>query len=103
MSAQPISDVDPDDPVVILSQLPAKHRDQFLREYYPAAAEAAKELGRYAALRDLLRLWRLRAVMYSDPGYDAALAESRRAALAGHAEGSMTAEEVFGDRWPRRS
>jgi len=34
MSAEPVHEFDPDDPVEILRVLPARFHDQFLREYY---------------------------------------------------------------------
>jgi hypothetical protein len=69
MTAQPIYEPDPDDPVEILRTLPEPYHQQFLTEYYEAAAEAARRVDGYRRLHDLLRLWRLRAVAYSDPGY----------------------------------
>jgi hypothetical protein len=68
MSARPVHEPDPDDPVEILRVLPAQFRDQFLAEYYEAASEAARQVGGYRQLHDLLRLWRLSAAAYSDPG-----------------------------------
>jgi hypothetical protein len=38
MSAQPVHELDPDDPVEILGVLPVRFHDQFLREYHGAAA-----------------------------------------------------------------
>jgi hypothetical protein len=38
MTAQPVHEPDPDDPVEILRVLPVRLHDQFLREYYGAAA-----------------------------------------------------------------
>lgn len=46
MSAQPVHDPDPDDPVEILRVLPERFHDQFLAEYYEAAGEAARQGGR---------------------------------------------------------
>lgn len=51
---------DPDDPVEILRVLPARFHDQFLREYCGAAAGAARQVGGYRQLHDVLRLWRFR-------------------------------------------
>jgi hypothetical protein len=39
MSAQPVHEPDPDDPVEILRVLPGRFHDQFLAEYYEAAGE----------------------------------------------------------------
>lgn len=72
MSALPVDDYDPDDPVEILSVLPARYHEQFLAEY-DAAAISARRPGEYRQLHRLLRLWRLRAVAYSDPEFEARL------------------------------
>jgi hypothetical protein len=45
MSAQPAHEPELDDPVEILRVLSAHFREQFLREYYGAAAGAAREVG----------------------------------------------------------
>ena len=68
MSAQPVQEHDPDDPVEILHVLPARLHEQFLAEY-AAAAEAARRVEGYRALHDLLREWRLTAVRHrlTDP------------------------------------
>jgi Family of unknown function (DUF6247) len=68
MSAQPVHELDPDDPVEILRVLPGRFHDQFLAEYYEAAGEAARQVGGYRQLHDLLRRWRLSAAAYSAPG-----------------------------------
>jgi hypothetical protein len=78
MSARPVHEPDPDDPVEILRDLPAQFRDQFLAEYYEAASEAARQVGGYRQLHDLLRLWRLSAAAYSDPGSEERLQAVRR-------------------------
>jgi hypothetical protein len=70
MTAQPADDYDPDDPVEILRVLPARFHDQFRTEYATAAA-AARRPEQYRQLHQLLRLWRLSAVAFSDPGYEA--------------------------------
>ena len=100
MSAQPVQEHDPDDPVQILRVLPERFREQFLNEY-AAAAEAARRPEGYRALHDLLRLWRLTAAAYSEPGFEARLASVREAVLAGSPEGSMPIEEIVPD-WPAR-
>jgi hypothetical protein len=76
MSAQPVHDYDPDDPVEILSVLPASYHEQFLAEY-DAAAASARRPDQYRQLHQMLRLWRLRAAAYSDPGFDARLESAR--------------------------
>jgi len=58
-------ELDPDAPVEILRALPARFHDQFLREYYGAAAGAARQVGGYRQLHDVLRLWRLTATAQS--------------------------------------
>ena len=60
MTAQPVQEHDPDDPVEILRVVPGRFRGQFLAEY-AAAAEAARRVEGYRALHDLLRRWRLTA------------------------------------------
>lgn len=76
MTAQPVDDDNPDDPVEILSVLPARFHAQFLAEY-DAAAAGARRPEQYRHLYDVLRLWRLRAAAYSDPGYDERLESAR--------------------------
>lgn len=99
MSAEPVHEVDPDDPVEILRVLPARLHDQFLREYYAAAALAARQVGGYRQLHDVLRLWRLTAVSQSDPGFEDRLAAVRAAVEAGSLEGSVPIEDVV-PGWP---
>jgi hypothetical protein len=60
MSAQPVQEHDPNDPVEILRVLPERFREQFFNEY-AVAAEAARRPEGYRALHDLLRVWRLTA------------------------------------------
>jgi hypothetical protein len=100
MSAQPVHEHDPDDPVEILRVLPERFREQFLSEY-AAAAEAARRPEGYRALHDLLRLWRLTSAACSDTGFEARLARVREAVLAGSLEGSVPIEEIVPD-WPAR-
>jgi hypothetical protein len=89
MTAQPMQG-SPDDPGEILRLLPAKWHEQFLAEYH-GALDAAHEVWRFQQLRDVLHLWRLRAVAYSDPGYEEALQATR----AGRAEDFVPAEQVI--------
>ena len=100
MSAQPVQEHDPDDPVEILRVLPERFREQFLNEY-ATAAEAARRPEGYRGLHDLLRLWRLSATAYSEPGFEARLASVREAVLAGSLEGAVPIEEIVPD-WPAR-
>jgi hypothetical protein len=94
MSAQPLDDYDPDDPVEILRVLPNRFHDQFLAEYR-AAVEGARQVEHYRQLHDLLRLWRLRAVAYSDPGY-----ESRLQAVRDGRDGDFTSADQVIPGWP---
>jgi hypothetical protein len=75
MTAQPMQG-SPGDPSEILRLLPAKWHEQFLTEYH-GALDAAHEVWRFQQLRDVLHLWRLRAVAYSDPGFQQALQATR--------------------------
>ena len=100
MSAQPVQEHDPDDPVEILRVLPERFREQFLNEY-AVAAEAARRPEGYRALHDLLRLWRLTAAAYSEPGFDSRLAGVREAVLASSLEGAVPIEEIV-PGWPAR-
>jgi len=92
---------DPDDPVEILRLLPAQYHDQFLAEYYQAAAAAARQVGGYRQLHDLLRLWRLTAAAHSDPGFEERLRAVRQAVRAGSVEGSAPIEQIV-PGWPDR-
>jgi hypothetical protein len=99
MGAEPVHETDPDDPVEILRILPARFHDQFLREYYAAAALAARQVGGYRQLHEVLRLWRLAAVAQSDSGFASRLAAVRDAVHSGSLEGSVPIEEIVPD-WP---
>ncbi len=101
MSAQPVHETDPDDPVEILRVLPARFHDQFLREYYAAAALAARQVGGYKQLHDVLRLWRLTAAAQSDPGFSDRLAAVREAVRTSSTENSVPIEDIVPD-WPTR-
>lgn len=96
MTAQPVHEPDPDDPVEILRILPGAYREQFLAEY-TAAVEEARRPEQYRPLHDLLRLWRLRAVAYSEPGY-----ESRLQAARDGGEDEFTVAEQLIAGWPIR-
>ncbi len=95
MTAHPASDFDPDDPVEILQVLPAEYHAQFLAEY-ETAVDRARRPEQFRRLHDLLRLWRLRAIAYSDPGYDARM----EAASHGRADFALAQQVIPG--WPRR-
>lgn len=83
VSAQPVQEHGPDDPVEILHALPERFHEQFLAEY-AAAAEAARQPEGYRVLHDMLRLWRLGAPALSDPGYEGRRQAVRDAVRAGH-------------------
>lgn len=79
VSAQPVQDYDPDDPVEIMRVLPGRYHEQFLADY-DAAASSARRPEQYHQLHQTLRLWRLRAVAYSDPDFESRLEEARSVA-----------------------
>ena len=69
MTAQPSpEECDPEDPAEILDHLPDHYQSQFRAEY-ALAVEQARRPEQYRVLQQLLKLWRLRAVAYSDLGY----------------------------------
>lgn len=96
MTAHPVDDHDPDDPVGILAVLPEGYHAQFLAEY-TAAVEGARRPEQFHQLQELLRLWRLRAVAYSGSGYEERLVAARH----GRAAGIAPAERVI-PGWPGR-
>jgi hypothetical protein len=100
MTAQPLHEDGPDDPVEILRVLPTRFHEQFLAEY-EAAVDGARRPEQYRQLHDLLRLWRLRAVAYSDPGYETRLQAVRDAVRTGTLEGAAPIEEVV-PGWAQR-
>ena len=100
MSAQPVQEHAPDDPLEILRMLPERFHEQFPSEY-AAAAEAARRPEGYQALHAMLRLWRLTAVGYSEPGFEGRLGSLREAVRAGRLEGSVPIEELVPD-WSGR-
>jgi Family of unknown function (DUF6247) len=100
MSAEPVQDYDPDDPVEIMHVLPAQYHRQFLSEYETAVASARRP-EHYRELHHLLRLWRLRAVAYSDPGYHLRLQAMQDAVRTGRREGTPI-EEIVPD-WDDRT
>jgi len=68
MSAEPVHVEDPDDPEVILRDLPEQERAQFLRQYHEAV-DAAYDPAGYRQLRSLLHAWRLTVAATRQPGY----------------------------------
>jgi hypothetical protein len=99
VTAQSAYEYDPDDPVEILSILPGQFHEQFLAEY-DTAVTGARRPEHYRQLHHLLRLWRLRAAAYSDPGYEARLQAVQDAVRTGRHEGTPI-EDVVPD-WPER-
>lgn len=85
-----------DDPAEILRVLPAQWHEQFLTDYHQAL-DAAHEVWRFRQLRDVLHVWQLRAIAYSNPGFDDA-AEAARENRAGE---FVPAEQIPG--WPDRT
>jgi hypothetical protein len=85
-----------DDPTEILRILPARYHAQFRAEYATVVEQARVPEG-YRALVELLRLWRLRAAAYSDPGYEKRLAAAR----AGSQPDEVPAEQLIAG-WPQR-
>jgi hypothetical protein len=98
MSAQSADDYDPDDPVEILRVLPARFHEQFLAEY-DAAVAGARRPEQYRQLHHLLRLWRLSAVAFSDPGYETRRQAVEEAVRAGRR--GTPIEEIVPD-WDER-
>jgi Family of unknown function (DUF6247) len=99
VTAQSAPDYDPDDPVEILRVLPSRFHEQFLAEYDSAVANARRP-EHYRELHQLLRLWRLRAAAYSDPGYEARLQAVRDAVHTGRRDGTPIEEIV--PNWAER-
>src|ERR1700722_5909159 len=95
MSAQPVQDYDPDDPVEIMRVLPARYHEQFLAEY-DAVAASARDPEQYNHQHETLRLWRLRAVAYAGPDFETRL----EAARSGTSDGTPI-EELVPD-WAER-
>jgi hypothetical protein len=93
MAAQPVDDYDPDDPVEILRVLPGEFHEQFLAEYDAAVADARRP-EQYRELHHRLRLWRLRAVAYSDPGCAGRLAAVQEAVRSGRRDGTPIEDVV---------
>ena len=94
MTANPAYDPDPDDPVEILHVLPGEYHAQFRNEY-AAAIDGARRHEQFHQLQEMLRLWRLRAVAYSSPGYAGRLAT----AAEGHAPDVIPAGRLIAG-WP---
>jgi hypothetical protein len=68
MSAEPVQVEDPNDPDVILRDLPEQERGQFLRQYHEAV-DAAHDPAGFRRLRQLLHAWGLTVIATSRVGY----------------------------------
>ena len=95
MSAEPVQKEDPNDPEVILRDLPEQERAEFLRQYH-AAVDAAHDPAGYRQLQRLLHAWRLTAIATSRAGYYEAIAAVR----SGTAEARPAEEGLPG--WQER-
>jgi predicted Zn-dependent protease len=95
MSAEPVQVEDPNDPEVILPDLPERERDQFLRQYHEAV-DAAHDPAGYRRLQQFLHAWRLTVIATSQAGYYEEL-DAVRNGLAR----TMPAEEAIPD-WQER-
>jgi len=89
MSAELFQAEDPNDPAVILRDLPEQERDQFLRQYHKAV-DAAHDPAGYGRLQRLLHAWRLTVIATTQAGYY----EELTAVQAGTAQ-ARPAEEVI--------
>ena len=88
MPAESAEIEDPNDPVVILRDLPEQERAEFLRQYH-TAVDAAHDPAGYRQLQRLLRAWRLTAIAASQAGYHEEIAKVRSGTVLG-----SPAEEV---------
>lgn len=88
LPAEPARD-DPLDPQRILGELPVAERGTFLAQYR-RAVDGARDPADWGELRRVLRLWSLRAVAASQPGFQ----EARDAARAG-TDGGMLLDDAI--------
>jgi hypothetical protein len=95
MCAKPVRVEDPDDPEVILRDLPVRERAEFLRQYREAVDVAHDPPG-YGRLQRLLHVWRVTVIAIGRVGYYGELAAVRN----GTAQ-TRPAEEAFPD-WQQR-
>jgi hypothetical protein len=68
MSAESVRAEDPNDPEVLLRELPECERGRFLRQYHEAV-DAAHDPSGYQQLQRVLHAWRLVAIATARPGY----------------------------------
>lgn len=71
--------------------LPEQWHQQFLSDYH-GALDAAHEVWRYQQLKDVLHLWSLRAVAFSNPGFE----DAAQAARENRADEFIPADQVPG-------
>ncbi len=95
MSAKPVPAEDPNDPELILTDLPEQERARFLRQYHEAV-DAAHDPTGYRQLQRLLHVWRLIVIAASRPGYYEELE-----ALRSGAARTVPADEAIPD-WQER-
>jgi hypothetical protein len=95
MSAEPAEVEDPNDPELILRDLPKRECAGFLHQYHEAVDAAHDPVG-YRQLQRLLHAWRLTVIATSQVGYYEELA----AVQNGKAQ-TRPAEEAFRD-WQER-
>jgi transcriptional regulator with XRE-family HTH domain len=95
MSVGLAQDEDPNDPEVILRDLPERERAEFLRQYHEAV-DAAHDPAGYRRLQRLLHAGRLTVIATSRAGYYEELE-----AVGGGTARSRPAEEVI-PGWPER-
>jgi hypothetical protein len=95
MSAEPVQVEDPNDPEVILRDLPERERGNFLRQYHEAV-DAAHDPAGYRRLQQVLHAWRLTVIATSRVGYY----EELEAVRYGTAQ-TTPAEEAIPD-WKER-
>jgi hypothetical protein len=91
MPAEPVQVGDPNDPEVIVRDLPEQERAEFLRQYHEAVDASRDPLG-YRQLQRLLHAWRLTVIATSRAGYYEELA-----AVRSGREQARPAEEAFPD------
>jgi len=95
MSAGPVQVEDPNDPEILLRDLPGQERAEFLRQYHEAVDAAHDPVG-YRQLQRLLHAWRLTVIAVSRVGYYEELAAVRSATAR-----TRPAEEAIPD-WQGR-